>query len=104
MSDYLVGGSGSTNSQLLQYYASNWGMEVDRVTNSWEFLKALQLSADRDRPDQLACLEMEMFNNTILASKINSLKSLTTKFIWFFLYLKKLKHKRLYIKKRSLTI
>ncbi|MGF1488664.1 MAG: DAHL domain-containing protein [Prochloraceae cyanobacterium] len=79
----LVGGSGSTNCQLLQYYASNWGLEVDRATNSWEFLKALQLAADRDLPYQLAFLELDMFNNTILASKINSLKPLSTKLIVF---------------------
>ncbi len=79
----LIGGLGSTNCKLLQYYASSWGMEVDLAINSWEFLKALQLAADRDRPYQLAFLEMDMFNNTILASKTNILKSLTTKFILF---------------------
>ncbi|MDJ0724331.1 MAG: ATP-binding protein [Prochloraceae cyanobacterium] len=77
----LVGGSSSTNCKLLHYYASNWGMQVDRATTSWEFLKDLQLAADRNCPYQLAFLDLEMLNKTIIASKINTLKSLTTKFI-----------------------
>ena len=77
----LVGGFSFSNRQLLHYYTSAWRMQVKEATNSWEVLKALELAAHQNQPYDLALLEMQMLDNTILASKISTIKNLGTKLI-----------------------